>query len=314
MIVDTALALVAPVTLATALGITFGIVLGFANSRLRANPDPTVDRIDALLPQTQCAQCGYPGCRPYAEAIARGEAIDKCPPGGEATLRRLAELLGYDLPDRDASALDRKNRSMDDEQPHRVAFILEDECIGCARCLAACPVDAIVGAHQFMHTVISDACTGCDLCMEPCPVDCIEMRPVAELASMHPRHGAKPTDKDDARACINCGDCVDACPVGLMPQTLFRIAQAEELSKLEPWRLSACIECGNCDRVCPSHIPLVANFQWAKERLHHAHEDQERAARSKQRYAQRLTRLEGNERERQERRQLRLDALRRARP
>lgn len=294
MIVDAALALVAPVTLATALGIAFGCVLGFANRRWRASPDPTVDRIDALLPQTQCAQCGYPGCRPYAEAIAQGEAINKCPPGGEATLGRLAELLG-----REAAALD---ASVGVEQPRRVAFILEDECIGCARCLAACPVDAIVGAHQFMHTVISEACTGCDLCLEPCPVDCIEMRPV-ETQRAKPLAG-------DALACINCGDCVDACPVGLMPQTLYRITRAAELSKLEPWRLDACIECGNCDRVCPSHIPLVANFQWAKDALEHEHETEARAARAKQHYAQRLTRLEGNERERQERRRFRLDALR----
>lgn len=293
--IDIALNLAVPVALATAIGIAFGFLLGFANRRLRASPDPTVDRIDALLPQTQCAQCGYPGCRPYAEAIAQGEAINKCPPGGEATLGRLADLLG-----REAVALD---ASAGAEQPRRVAFILEDECIGCARCLAACPVDAIVGAHQFMHTVIPEACTGCDLCLEPCPVDCIEMRPLETRR-------AKPLLTDDALACINCGDCVDACPVGLMPQTLYRIARAEELSKLEPWRLDACIECGNCDRACPSHIPLVANFKWAKDALEDERENEARAARAKQRHAQRLTRLEGNERERQERRQLRLDALR----
>jgi electron transport complex protein RnfB len=130
-----------------------------------------VARIDALLPQTQCARCGYPGCRPYAAAIAGGAAqINQCPPGGAATIHALAELLG-----RDALPLNPLNGK---ESPLRVAWIDEARCIGCARCLPPCPVDAIVGASKYMHTVLAERCTGCELCIAPCPVDCIDMRPV----------------------------------------------------------------------------------------------------------------------------------------
>ena len=129
-----------------------------------------VDRIDALLPQTQCTKCGYPACRPYAEAIASGGAdINRCPPGGEAGVHRLAALLG-----REAKPLD---PSCGIEEPRRVAFIDEAVCIGCTLCIQACPVDAIVGAARLMHTVVTELCSGCDLCVPPCPVDCIEMVP-----------------------------------------------------------------------------------------------------------------------------------------
>ena len=127
-------------------------------------------RIDALLPQTQCTRCGYAGCSPYAAAISAGEAqINQCPPGGAATIRDLARLLN-----RPVLAL---NPSNGIETPPHVAWIDESRCIGCARCLAPCPVDAIVGAQKYMHTVLEDVCTGCELCLAPCPVDCIEMRP-----------------------------------------------------------------------------------------------------------------------------------------
>jgi electron transport complex protein RnfB len=128
-----------------------------------------VARIDALLPQTQCTRCGYAGCKPYAAAIAGGEAeINQCPPGGSATIAALAKLLG-----RPVQAL---NPVHGVEGPPRVAWIDESRCIGCARCLAPCPVDAIVGAPKYMHTVLAERCTGCELCLPPCPVDCIEMR------------------------------------------------------------------------------------------------------------------------------------------
>ena len=154
----------------TGLAVLFGLILGFAAVRFRVQGDPVADRVEELLPQTQCAQCGYPGCRPYAEAIARGEAdINQCPPGGETTIQSLADLL-----DREPKPLNPENG---EEKPARVAVIDEDNCIGCTKCIQACPVDAIVGAAQQMHTVIEAECTGCDLCVEPCPVDCIDMLP-----------------------------------------------------------------------------------------------------------------------------------------
>jgi H+/Na+-translocating ferredoxin:NAD+ oxidoreductase subunit B len=128
------------------------------------------EKIDALLPQTQCTKCSYPSCRRYAEAIAGGEAdIKQCPPGGEAGIRKLATLLGR--------AIKPLNPANGIEGPRRIAFIDEERCIGCTLCIKACPVDAIVGAAKLMHTVVTELCTGCDLCVAPCPVDCIEMLP-----------------------------------------------------------------------------------------------------------------------------------------
>ena len=150
-----------------ALGGLFGLLLGYASIRFKVESDPIVEQINALLPQTQCGQCSHPGCRPYAEAIAQGEAINKCPPGGEDTIHRLADLLGVE-----PQPLDGEHGI---EKPKTVAFIREAECIGCTKCIQACPVDAILGAAKLMHTVIAQECTGCDLCVEPCPVDCIDM-------------------------------------------------------------------------------------------------------------------------------------------
>jgi Na+-translocating ferredoxin:NAD+ oxidoreductase subunit B len=152
------------------LATAFGLVLGFAAVRFRVEGDPVVEKVDALLPQTQCGQCGFAGCRPYAEAISRGEAdINQCPPGGPATIMALADLL-----DRDPKPLNPDNG---EEKPATVAVIDEDNCIGCTKCIQACPVDAIIGAPKQMHTVIESECTGCDLCLAPCPVDCIDMVP-----------------------------------------------------------------------------------------------------------------------------------------
>ena len=154
--------------LATALG----LMLGFAAKRFHVEGDPLVEKIDAILPQTQCGQCGHPGCRPYAEAIANGEAHNRCPPGGTAVINDLSDLLG-----RDPLPLDGEHGEELEET--LVAYIREDECIGCTKCIQACPVDAILGAAKKMHTVIVDECTGCDLSVEPCPVDCIDMIPIA---------------------------------------------------------------------------------------------------------------------------------------
>ncbi|MCG8435935.1 MAG: electron transport complex subunit RsxB [Gammaproteobacteria bacterium] len=152
----------------TALAVVFGIILGFSAVRFHVKSDPVVEQIDAVLPQTQCGQCSYPGCRPYAEAIVNGEAdINQCPPGGEAGVRALAKLL-----DREVKPLNPENGV---EKPKLLAIIDEDTCIGCTLCIQACPVDAILGAAKQMHTVIADECTGCELCIPPCPVDCIAM-------------------------------------------------------------------------------------------------------------------------------------------
>lgn len=164
----------------TLLGTGFGLILGYAARRFQVHSDPVVDRIDAILPQTQCGQCGYPGCRPYAQAIAENRAdINQCPPGGAETVRSLADLLG-----REPKAL---NPEYGKPGAALVALIDESRCIGCALCFQACPVDAIVGAQRQMHTVIADQCTGCELCLAPCPVDCIELVPVAdELRARRP--------------------------------------------------------------------------------------------------------------------------------
>ena len=128
------------------------------------------DRIDALLPQTQCTRCGYPSCRDYASAVAAGKAdINQCPPGGAAGIAALADLL-----DRKPLPLNPANGV---EKPREIAFIDEAVCIGCTKCIQACPVDAIVGASKLMHTILADECTGCELCIAPCPVDCIAMIP-----------------------------------------------------------------------------------------------------------------------------------------
>lgn len=144
----------------------------------------TVNEIDDLLPQTQCGECGYSGCRPYAQALVQGVApIDRCPPGGVNTLKALGERLNIDVQD-DWAAMETKTRAPS------VATIRESECIGCTKCIQACPVDAIVGSSKLMHSVIAHECTGCGLCVEPCPVDCIDMQVVPEPAY----------DKDVARA------------------------------------------------------------------------------------------------------------------
>lgn len=137
---------------------------------MSALPADLVERLDRLLPQTQCGQCGFDGCRPYAQAMARGEAgVERCPPGGDEGARALARLLEVPVQPFD--------RQRGQHLPPQVALIVEADCIGCTKCIQACPVDAIVGGAKFMHTVLEDLCTGCGLCLPPCPVDCIQMVP-----------------------------------------------------------------------------------------------------------------------------------------
>ncbi len=149
----------------TLLALAFGLVLAWAARRFRVEGNPVAERINQILPQTQCGQCGYAGCAPYAEALARGEApVNLCNPGGTPTMEAIADLLGVE-----PQAVE-----SEPEGP-QVAVIREEECIGCTKCIQACPVDAILGSAKHMHTVIESECTGCKLCVEPCPVDCIDM-------------------------------------------------------------------------------------------------------------------------------------------
>ena len=157
------------------LALVAGALLGLALRRPDAEPPGDLARrINALLPQTQCGQCGYPGCRPYADAVAGGDAINKCIPGGDAGVAALARLTGQPL-----------LPLAQDEKPPVLAYIREAECIGCTKCIQACPVDAIIGAPKLMHTVITSECTGCELCIPPCPVDCIDLVPVPVSAGQY---------------------------------------------------------------------------------------------------------------------------------
>jgi len=158
------------------IALLLGSVLGFSAIKFRVEGNPLVDKIDAILPQTQCGQCSFPGCKPYATAIAAGEAdINRCPPGGEEGIHKLADLLGMEFKPfgEDTAA----------PKPKSVAVIDENTCIGCTLCIQACPVDAISGAAKQMHTVIEVECTGCELCVPPCPVDCITMVTIQENIS-----------------------------------------------------------------------------------------------------------------------------------
>ena len=215
-----------------------------ARRYLDPNGNEVVEELNRLLPQTQCAQCGYPGCRPYAEAMANGAPVTLCPPGGDRTAEKLAEKLGRSLEQKKV------------KQPElAIAKIIESECIGCTLCITACPVDAIVGARNQIHTVLNEICTGCELCIPPCPVDCIDLesQPKTEY----------PTFPEEPMACINCGFCVATCPRDLQPHLLYRYRRDSDIA--DEFRIDDCIECRRCDQVCPSMIPLTDNFRVTKQ-------------------------------------------------
>jgi electron transport complex protein RnfB len=247
------------------------LALLWARTRFREQPDAVVDALDALLPQTQCAQCGFPGCRPYAQALADGAPLDLCPPGGEDTQRALASLLGRD-----------PGRTL----PHQefcVAVIDESSCVGCFLCVEACPVDAIVGAHRFMHTVLEARCTGCELCLPPCPVDCIELVPIATLEP-------EPMPVNTVE-CIRCNRCESVCPEQLAPQHLWWLCRDGELTGAQNIGLADCIECGLCNPVCPSNIDLVGSFRVARQQLGLLTQAEQHASKARQQVDERQQRL-----------------------
>ncbi len=160
-----------PIIIFSLLALVIGVGLALASRYFHVEGDPLADTLDNLLPQTQCGQCGYPGCKPYANAVAAHEAdINHCVPGGERTMLAIADIMGVEP----------KTIEQEATAPV-VAYIREDECIGCTLCIKACPVDCIIGAPKQFHTIITDHCTGCTLCLEPCPVDCIDMIATPEL-------------------------------------------------------------------------------------------------------------------------------------
>ena len=256
------------------------LLIGYAVERLAAYLAPTDDslisKVNALLPQTQCAQCGYPGCKPYAQAIVNNSApIDQCPPGGQTTIVALSRLLGRDTPSEQSAAT---------TTTPLIARIREADCIGCTLCIKACPVDAIVGAHEYMHSVIEQYCTGCELCVAPCPMDCIEM-----IETKPANITNQPVEAETA--CIHCDRCNDICPVDLPAHSLYQLIQAYNIDDAVGGGLTDCILCGSCDAVCPSHIPLTQIYRNAKHQYRSLSKQRRLAAQAQSRHEIHNTRL-----------------------
>ena len=244
------------------IGLVAAVLLSIARralaSRQDSNADDVVVAIDAVLPQSQCAQCGYPGCRPYAEAVSAGERLDLCPPGGPQVVAALEDLLGRQAEAELADPVD------------AVARIVAKDCIGCALCIDACPVDAIAGAPKYLHGVIDERCTGCELCVPACPVDCIDLVPRRPSS---PLEDSPPNTPATALPCIGCGRCVPSCPVDLDPQALHIAFEASNADA----SVFDCVECNACTRACPSGIDLVGEFRALKHRTNREHETTQRA-------------------------------------
>ncbi len=278
--------------------VIFAAAATLITRRIPRDDSALADRIESLLPLTQCAQCGHPGCRPYAEAVAAGEAIDLCPPGGADLIAQLKDLMGDQAPTSAGAATA--------EPQALIAVIDPGACIGCTLCLDPCPVDAIVGAQGFMHTVIDSECTGCELCIAPCPVDCISL---TEIRLPAPESAPPLVGK----GCINCGQCADACPVTLQPDQLLKLGQAQAWEAAETIDLQRCIECGLCDRVCPSEINLTARFGYAKGAARQLRHEAGEKRRIKARYVAHETRLRNRQSDADQRRAKRLAQLRQGR-
>ncbi|HMM74691.1 MAG TPA: RnfABCDGE type electron transport complex subunit B [Gammaproteobacteria bacterium] len=216
-------------------------------------------RILALLPHTECGACGQPGCAPYAAALAAGSASpEACTPGGALLAQRLRRLL--DRPRAPTLA-----EFLAPLPTPQLARIRAADCIGCTRCLAPCPTDAILGARRQLHGVLEADCTGCGLCLPPCPVDCIELEegddaPAATPPAVREALAYGP----EITACTACGQCAPACPEGLDPRRLAQALRALDLESAQALGLARCTECAACDAACPPRIPLAAHFTHGK--------------------------------------------------
>ena len=264
------------------LALSVSLALSLANYYLIPDRKSLTDKINQLLPQTQCGQCGYPGCRPYAQAIAEQQVpINQCPPGGDTVINALSDLLNRPI--------EPLNPQCGQHKPASIAVIDELQCIGCALCLPACPVDAIVGAPKYLHRIINQQCTGCELCLDPCPVDCIRMEP---LAPQNPL----PLPAAPSKPCIRCDRCKQVCPVLLDAQTLYHQIRLHDITAAET--VTTCIECGHCADACPSQIPLLDFYRYGKQQIHLHLQQQQQAQQAEQHYRMKTLR-EKREREQQ---------------
>ncbi|MGD9602095.1 MAG: RnfABCDGE type electron transport complex subunit B [Gammaproteobacteria bacterium] len=245
------------------------------------------DALLAVLPRTDCGQCGHAGCEPFARALADGQAPpEACAPAGAYGADRLRRLLGMPRQPARAVLIDPLPRVV-------VARVDEEDCIGCTKCVDACPVDAILGAPQQMHAVLDTMCTGCGLCLPPCPVDCIALAPPAHGRAPPPSGVADALARAAPEPCTACGACAPVCPEALDPERLFRAVEALDLMSAEVLGISRCTACGKCDPVCPSRIPLVATFVQAAWLATVAAEADARAGASAARIARRARRQGG---------------------
>lgn len=282
------------------LGVLLGWVQRFCERRDLGGG--AVNKINNLLPQTQCAGCGYPGCRPYAEALLAGEAINKCAPGGEALIKVLANTLNRPILEPDTAYGTAK--------PTHVVRIREADCIGCARCAIVCPVDAILGAPEQLHSVLANSCTGCDLCLPECPVDCIEILPVQGNAANNTSDRPQiVSSQAELEACIRCDLCSPVCPKELMPQLLYRACLDDDDMRADDLGLADCIECGRCNNVCPSQLPLDTTFGQTKAAMQARATEVAEAMAAKDRAEARVARKKRVQQAEDVRRKLRLQTI-----